>query len=219
VDWLIHIDVDEFLVADRPIARLLAELPGDVLCARARPMEALAGDPTAFKAFIHGRETRDEIVDRLYPTYGRFVKGGFLSHVAGKLFVRLGQPDLKLRIHNCLVAGGENPGQVEMPQIDLAHLHAKSWEDWLAAYRYRLAHGSYRADLGPNRSRQTGGVTMHELLSEIETEGGEAGLRAFYEELCLASPALLARLEAEDALKRADLQLDAALSAEFPHMI
>ncbi len=219
VDWLIHMDVDEFLVSDRPIAQTLADLSAATLCARTRPMEALAGDPTAFKAYIPGREDRDAIVAQLYPTYGTFVKGGFLSHVAGKLFVRLGQPDLTFRIHNCVVDGVENPGQVELPQIDLAHLHATSWEEWLAAYRYRLAHGSYRAELGPNRARATGGVTMHELLSGIESTQGEAGLRAFYNEMCVASPALLSRLEAMGALKRADLQLEAALGAEFPHMI
>lgn len=219
VDWLIHMDADEFLVSETPIARILGALPDDVLCARTRPMEALAGDPTAFKAHIYARDGRDEKMARIYPTYGAYVKGGFLSHVAGKLFVRLGQPELKLRIHNSFVDGVENPGQTELPQIDLAHLHAKSWEDWLAAYRYRLAHGSYRPDLGPNRSRKTGGVTMHELLTQIEAEDGEAGLRAFYDEMCVASPALLTRLDAEGALKRADLQLDDALRAEFATMI
>jgi hypothetical protein len=219
VDWLIHIDVDEFLVSPRPISRILGALPADVLCARTRPMESLAGDPTAFKAHIHSRDGRDERIARIYPTFGEYVKGGFLSHVAGKLFVRLGQPGLKLRIHNAYLDGVENPGQLEVPDVDLAHLHARSWEDWLTSYRYRLAHGSYRADLGPNRSRKTGGVTMHELLTQIEETEGEAGLRAFYEEMCVASPALLARLEAENALKRADLQRDAALRAEFPDLV
>lgn len=219
VDWLIHIDVDEFLVSDTPIADILAALPSDVLCARARPMEALAGDPTAFKAHIYARDGRDSKVEQIYPTFGAYVKGGFLSHVAGKLFVRLGKPGLKLRIHNCFVDGVENPAQIELSEIDLAHLHAKSWDDWLRAYRYRLAKGSYRPDLGPNRSRKTGGVTMHELLTEIEAEAGEAGLRAFYDEMCTASPELLQRLSDVGGLKRADLQLEAALAAEFPNII
>lgn len=218
-DWLIHMDVDEFLVSDAPIGSQLKALPHTVLCARLRPMEALAGDPTAFKAHLPKEESRDDKLARIYPTFGTYVKGGFLSHVAGKIFVRLGQEDLKLRIHNCFVHGVQNPDQVALPHIDLAHLHAKSWEDWLASYRYRLQSGSYRSDLGPNRSRAAGGVTMHELLTHIEADGGEPGLRAFYDEMCAASPALLSRLEAEGALKRADLQLEAALSTEFPHMV
>ncbi len=216
VDWLIHIDVDEFLVSEQPIGEALGALDPEVLCARARPMEVLAGDPTAFKAFMPKSPERDAALRRIYPTYGDFVKGGFLSHVAGKLFVRLGQEGLKLRIHNAFVDGVENPGQVELTQVDLAHLHAKSWEDWLATYRYRLEHGSYRAELGPNRTRKTGGVTMHELFTQIEADGGEGALRAFYDEMCVASPGLIARLDAEGVLKRADLQLDAALNREFP---
>lgn len=219
VDWLIHIDVDEFLVSPRPIARVLSDVPRDVLCARTRPMEALAGDPTAFKTHLPKTEHTDAILARLYPTFGPYVKGGFLSHVAGKLFVRLGQPGLKLRIHNCVLDGVENPRQIELPGIDLAHVHAKSWPEFLAAYHYRLTHGSYRAELGPNRARSHGGVTMHELLTEIEAAEGEAGLRAFYEEMCVASPDLLNRLSRENALKRADLDLDAALSTVFPDFV
>lgn len=219
VDWLIHIDVDEFLVSQRPVTDVLSPLSPDVLCARVRPMEALAGQPDIFKAHIHKRDGRDEKVARIYPTFGPFVKGGFLSHVAGKLFVRPGQSDLKLRIHNCFVQNAQNPGQIELSEIDLAHRHAKSWDDWIAAYRYRLEQGSYRADLAPNRPRKAGGLSMHELLSMLETEDGEAGLRAFYDEMCVASPALLDRLRREGALKQADLDMASALEAVFPEEV
>lgn len=219
VDWLIHIDADEFLVSPAPLSKVLGNLPADVTCARVRPMEVLAGAPTLFKAHIPKTANRDAILRRIYPTYGAFVKGGFLSHVAGKVFVRPGIEGLKLRIHNAFVDGVQNPDQIELDSVDLAHLHAKTWEDWIAAYRYRLEKGSYREELGPNKSRQTGGVTMHELLNQIETDEGERGLRAFYDEMCAASPALLARLEDANLLKQADLQLDAALNAEFPGMI
>lgn len=219
VDWLIHIDVDEFLVSETPIAQILGALGPDVLCARTRPMEALAGNPAVFKGHIPKSANRDAILRRIYPTYGAYVKGGFLSHVAGKVFVRPKIEGLKLRIHNAFVDGVQNPGQVELPQVDLAHLHAKSWDDWIAAYRYRLEKGSYREELGPNKSRNTGGVTMHELFTQIEADQGEAGLRSFYDEMCVASPDLLARLDAEGYLRRAELQLDRALRAEFPDMI
>ncbi|MEP4197344.1 MAG: glycosyltransferase family 2 protein [Aliishimia sp.] len=219
VDWLIHIDVDEFLVSKAPIAEVLSDIDTKAQCARIRPMEVLAGDPTLFKAHIPNTADRDAILDRVYPTYGTSVKGGFLSHVAGKLFVRLGQDGLKLRIHNAFVEQLQNPNQIDLPQIDLAHLHAKSWDDWLAHFRYRLEKGSYREELGTNRPRSSGGITMHELLCQIEAEGGEKSLRQFYDEMCAATPELVARLTSEGLLKRADLQLDAALHAEFPGMI
>ena len=52
VDWLIHIDVDEYLWPDRTVTETLTALPGAVHCARVRPIEALAGTRTLFKGFI-----------------------------------------------------------------------------------------------------------------------------------------------------------------------
>ncbi len=88
LDWLAHIDVDEFLWAKSPIADILSPLPETSLCARSRPIEALAGDGTAFKGYIPGGPDRGAIVARLYPRYGEHMNGGFLSHVQGKIFVR-----------------------------------------------------------------------------------------------------------------------------------
>ncbi|WP_339637811.1 glycosyltransferase family 2 protein [uncultured Sulfitobacter sp.] len=215
VDWLIHMDVDEFLVAERPVGEVLAALPAAQKIARIRPMEALAGDATAFKAFIPNGPQRAQIVSELYPTYGEYVKGGFLSHLAGKVFVRTGMADVRLQIHNVFLNDAMIEGPEQQPGIDLAHLHAKSWPDWLAAYRYRLEKGSYRSDLAPNRPRDRGGLSMHELFSMIEAEGDEAGLRAFFNEVCADTPELRAILKAKGLLRLADLDLDAKVSRHF----
>lgn len=216
VDWLIHMDVDEFLVADRPVGKVLAELPMEQKIARIRPMEALSGDATAFKAFIPNGPKRAQIVSELYPTYGNYIKGGFLSHLAGKVFARTGMVGIRVQIHNVFQDDAIIDGPEQQPGIDLAHLHAKSWPEWLTAYRYRLEKGSYRADLAPNRPRDRGGLSMHELFAMIETEGGEPGLRAFFNEVCADTPALRAALEAQGLLRRVDLALDAKLPRHFP---
>jgi hypothetical protein len=215
VDWLIHMDVDEFLVAEHPVGEVLAALPAAQKIARIRTMEALAGDATAFKSFIPNGPQRAQIVSALYPTYGEYVKGGFLSHLAGKVFVRTGMADVRLQIHNVFQNDAMIEGPEQQPGIDLAHLHAKSWPDWLAAYRYRLEKGSYRSDLAPNRPRDRGGLSMHELFSMIEAEGGEAGLRAFFNEVCADTPELRATLKAKGLLRLADLDLDAKVSCHF----
>ncbi|TDE40228.1 glycosyltransferase family 2 protein [Antarcticimicrobium sediminis] len=216
LDWLIHMDVDEFLWPDNPLANLLDALPADALCARIRPAEALAGDGTLFKGFIPGGPERAATVARLYPRFGAHVKGGFLSHVAGKLFVRTGIDPLEIRIHNVFRGAEMNPGEVALATTLLLHCHAKSWEDWIAAYRYRLSHGSYRAELAPARPRDKGGLTLHEVLSEIEASEGDSGLRAFYDELCVDSPALCSALDAAGLLHRCELQLDAKRQKQFP---
>ena len=221
VAWLIHMDVDEFLVSDQAIGDILAPLETNV--ARARPMEALSGDrpapgdTSAFKGFVPGGPGRSRILRDLYPTYGAYLKGGFLSHVAGKVFVRTQLPDVRFQIHNAFENDVEIKG-TDLPQdtLALAHCHAKTWEEWQKTYRFRLSQGSYRAALGPNKPRDKGGLSMHELFAMIEEDGGETALRAFFDEVCADTPALRARLDAHGLLRRANLDTDAALSRHFP---
>jgi hypothetical protein len=220
VDWLMHMDVDEFLVPKGRIAHHLAALPAQVQCARARPMELLAGgDPqtdAAFKTFIPAGKTRERTVASLYPTYGAHLKGGFLSHIAGKIFVRTGIPGIKFRIHNAFLQGETNPNHVEMDSVQLAHFHATNWDSWSAHFAYRHREGSYRPDLGPARARERGGITMHELFAMIHEESGAAGLLAFFNEVCADTPALRARLESHGCLHRARFDFDTDVARHFP---
>lgn len=216
VDWLIHMDVDEFLTSDQPIADVLAGLPQTDKIARIRPMEQLAGDGTAFKAFVPNGPDRTRIVADLYPTYGTYIKGGFLSHLAGKCFVRSGLRSVRIQIHNAFQHDEMLKGNEDTAGIDLAHCHAKSWHDWLAAYRYRLEKGSYRSELAPNRPRDKGGLSMHELFQMIEAEDGEAGLRAFFTEVCMDTPTLRQSLANHGLLRHADLDLNTTILMHFP---
>ena len=115
VDWLAHIDVDEFLWPATPLPAQLAALPADCLSARVRPVEALAPDPDDpppggtrwFKSCARLPGRRREETAAIYPGAGAHLDGGFLSHVAGKVFVRTGVPGTSLRIHNaCAMARG-----------------------------------------------------------------------------------------------------------------
>ena len=215
VDWLIHMDVDEFLVSE-DVASVLSDLPDAQRTARIRPMEQLAGDGTHFKAFIPPGPDRARRVERLYPTYGRYLKGGFLSHLAGKVFVRTGLPDLRFQIHNAFANGDKIEGPEDTPGIDLAHCHARSWEDWRAAYGFRLQQGSYRAELAPNRPVAQGGMALHDLFRTLEAEGGDAALRDFFDEVCADGTDLRARLDREGLLRRANLRLKQPIVAHFP---
>ncbi|MCZ4351181.1 glycosyltransferase family 2 protein [Roseovarius aestuarii] len=221
VDWLGHIDVDEFLwPGDHgTIADQLAALPADALTARVRPIEALAppsGAPDSdshwFKACHHRQSPRNAQTAQIYPTFGMLLNGGFLSHVAGKVFVRTGIEGGGLRIHNAFKDGTRLPNDHDLP-AHLCHLHAPSWDAWQRAYRYRLEQGSYRPDLKGASSVPT---TMNQLFCAIEAEGGASALRAFYDEVCTASPQLRERLEAHGLLHHIDLDLDAKRARHFP---
>lgn len=222
LDWLAHIDVDEFLWPSRPVGAQLADLPDTCLCARVRPIEALAPAPDTpenthyFKAFHLPPADRRRASERCFPTFGRYLSGGFLSHVAGKLFYRTGIDGLQAKIHNINVGAAQNPGEAALSETELCHMHANSWEDWQRSYRYRMRMGSYRAELKPQVNRDTGGVSLHDLFARLEQQDGEAGLRAFYDEVCVASPALRDRLAAEGLLRCHDLALNTARARHFP---
>ncbi|MBE1284832.1 MAG: glycosyltransferase family 2 protein [Rhodobacteraceae bacterium] len=220
MDWLIHIDVDEFLWSENPIADQLGVLGKETLCARVRPIESLANskitEGMAFKACPPSPSERDSIVERVYPHFGQFVKGGFLSHIQGKVFVRTGLKGVQIKIHNVFKDGVENPSQAELPEVDLCHVHARDWDDWLAHYRFRLKQGSYRAELKPARARHLGGVNLNEFFSLLEAEEGLEGLRRFHDEVCADTPDLRAKLQSEGLLRIRDLQLDQKLRKHFP---
>ena len=213
VDWLIHIDVDEFLWPDKEVEHELSALSDTVQTARVRPIEQLSDAPDLYKAFIPPGPDRARIVEEIYPKFGQYLKGGFLSHVAGKPFVRTGLGDLTVKIHNVFLDDVMNPGEAELAQVDLCHCHAKSWDAWVRTFRYRLSQGSYRAELGP---AQPQGVTLHEALSRIEQDRGKAGLRAFFNEVCAATPELLQSLRDRDLLKRRVLGLEGKIRKHFP---
>lgn len=221
VDWLMHIDHDEFLVCDTPFDAALSALPGPCLCARIRPIEALAyggqdQKPRPFKSFALPMPKRRQITEALYPTFGKHLNGGFLSHVAGKMVYRTGIEGFSVKIHNAQLEGVQNPGQEELPQARLCHMHAPTWDEWQKHYAYRKSKGAYRDELKAPFDKDKGGLNLHTVLSQIETQSGADGLRAFYDEVCTARPALLDGLEHYGLLHWHQLDLEQALAKQFP---
>jgi hypothetical protein len=224
VDWLTHIDVDEFLWPERPLPQQLAALPPETFSARVRPIEALAPDPadppspgtTWFKACARLLGTRRDQTDQIYPEFGPHLDGGFVSHVAGKVFVRTDVEGASLRIHNALRDGTKDPAPVELHETALCHFHAPDWPRWLSAYRFRLARGSYREGLKPAPLSGPEGLNMNALFTRLEAQGGEAALARFFAEVCTATPALRSALSAHGLLRGLALDLDAKRARHFP---
>ena len=224
VDWLAHIDVDEFLWPTSPLPDQLAALPPETFSARVRPIEAMAPDPTDpppqgitwFKACARYPGQRRDQTARLYPTFGPHLNGGFLSHVAGKVFVRTDRPDTSLRIHNAFAGKEKDPAPADLPDTELCHLHAPNWQSWRRAYRFRLTRGSYRAGLKPPPASGAEALSMNALFAMLEADRGEAALEDFFAEVCIATPDLRARLEDEGLLRAIALNLDAKRARHFP---
>lgn len=221
LDWLIHIDIDEFLWPETPVAGQLAALPDSALCARIRPLEALSSEGqntpegvTYFKSAALPWDQRKEETRHIYPMYGPFLNGGFLSHLAGKMAVRTGIEEMMVRIHNVELDGTLNPGEQDLTGLTLCHMHAHSWDHWRKLLDYRARKGSYRKELAPpvappGTKPLEDAMNMHDLFKMLLDEGGEEALRAFFDEVCLATPELRERLARYGHLAERRLDLDA----------
>ena len=223
VDWLAHIDVDEFLWPARPVAAQLAALPAHNRSARVHPIEALAPDPddpppagvTWCKGHARQQGPRRTQTNAIYPTYGEHLNGGFLSHVAGKVFVRTGLDKVSLRIHNAFFDRVQDPAPARFDDMRLVHLHAHDWQHWLTTFRFRMARGSYRQGLRAAPMPDGVALTMNQLFALLESEGGEAALGDFYREVCTATPRLRARLDAYGHLHAVRLDREASRQRQF----
>ncbi|WP_300532017.1 glycosyltransferase family 2 protein [uncultured Mameliella sp.] len=212
LDWLGHIDHDEFLLTNRPVAEILSGVAQDKAIARIPPAEALAredGPPRHFKLTHKQAGIKKSQLQEIYPTFGLHLFGGFLSHTGGKIFARPGIPDTRLGIHTLKYKGEDATNRIKPDGIYLAHFHAPDWAHFRSHLDFRREKGSYRAsDARPE-------MGQGELLSYLQAEEGEAGLRAFFDEICADTPALRERLSRHGMLLAHEFDFDASVRRVF----
>ena len=225
VDWLTHIDGDEYLwPGQQPLNDQLSRLNPETNSVRIRPVEALAPDPndpppdgtTWFKACHLLPRQRHAQTRDIYPKFGEHLNGGFLSHVAGKVFARTGMENVGFRIHDIFINRVRYDTSTELSNTRLCHLHAPDFDHWRKEYRYRMQKGAYRANLKPAPNPNGDGINMHSLLSMLEKENGDVALTGFFNEVCVATPALRHRLQSHGLLHQMRLDLDAKRGQHFP---
>lgn len=212
LDWLGHIDVDEFLLPAAPMSQLLAQVRPDAALVRILPAEALATDgprPRHFKLTHKAAGQPKAVTQDIYPTFGMHLYGGFLSHHSGKVFARPGIPDTRLGIHTLKFNGEEATNAVTLPASYLAHFHAPTWDHFRRHFDFRRAKGSYRD------RHDTDQLGLSDILAFLAEEDGDAGLRTFFDEICADTPALRAKLAAHGMLLTRPLDLDAAVLRVF----
>ncbi|ETX29499.1 glycosyltransferase family 2 protein [Roseivivax isoporae] len=199
LDWLGHIDVDEFLLAERPVAEALDALPPEAEFARILPAELLAPEPGAqprhFKRAPRHMGVSRQVLQDIYPTFGMHLREGFLSHSAGKVFARPGRPGTRLGVHTLRRDGAALRTPFRLAHVLLGHAHAPSWDLFERHFEFRRTRGSYRPD------RSSGGrLGRGDILALVHETEGMAGLRAFFDEVCRDHPELRARLDAHGLL-------------------
>lgn len=220
--WLTHIDVDEFLHSSCDLGAQLADLPANCITAQVRPVEALSNEAGTdspaiyFKACSPKRPQRLRQTARIYPEYGKYLDGGFLSHSNGKVFFRTEIEHLSIRIHRVFINETSNPGLQMLTDTELYHMHGKTWEHWYEQFPLRHKFGAYKAAHKPNIPIEDGGLSRHDLFAKILATQGKSGLQQFYNEVCCATPELRARLQKHGHLRQLDLDLSRKRQHHFP---
>ena len=205
LDWLAHIDVDEFMLAPGPIADLLAQVAPDDTHIDLTPVEMMDtdGDPHHFKRYAKGSKRR-----AVYPTFGEFIKGGFLSTDSPKVFARTGLADVRLGIHALRHFGDKMWSGRPIPGFELGHAHAPDFDTFSRHVAYRLAKGSYHDRKGkPN--------PIGLLIRTLQEDEDPNALRALHHELCAPTPDRIKRLGEMDLLRTETLDLDAKVARHF----
>ena len=214
LDWLGHIDTDEFVLSAHALSDLLKSVPADIAGARLYPAEALASakpgvSPTHFKLRTISDGVPPTAIHDVYPTFGSYLRGGFLSHLAGKVFVRTGLGDIRLAIHRLRFNGEDVSNMAVLDGAHIGHLHAPDWDNFQSKLDFRHSKGSYRPkDNDPEKS-------IGHLLQYLRDEEGEPGLRQFFEEMCLDTPALRNRLKRHNLLLDPGFDPDSAVKRVF----
>ncbi|MDF1854346.1 glycosyltransferase family 2 protein [Pseudooceanicola sp.] len=210
--WLAHIDVDEFLMPDRPLAEVLTQAPEDIAVILVPPVERLAdtdpGAPARFKTTARMGGQTKSVLPEIYPTYGAHLRGGYVSHLEGKCIVRTGIPEVRLGIHSLNLDGTGVSNRVTVNGTYLGHAHAATWEAFRSKLDYRLDHGSYR-------KKDSTDFRLSDIIDFLRETEGENGLSHFYEEVCTATPRLVQALADHDMLVSVEMDLDAAVEDVF----
>ncbi len=206
LDWLAHIDMDEFLLPDTTVAAPLAAADPTLAALVMNPAEQLSGPPPEqFKLAPRHAGKHKSLLGELYPTFGQYLRGGFISHLEGKLFTRTGIPRFRLGIHGATHRGHPIENRIRSTDIWLGHAHAPDWHSFHHHMQFRLTRGSYR-------NPQAGGLPFNQLLDMLQSENA---LQAFYKEVCTASPRLISALKSHNMLITRNLDLAGKIAQTF----
>lgn len=151
LQWIGHLDVDEFLHPARAIADILDAQPWDRILLRMAPWEALHATALPDDVFTAGQfraalKGPKQQVARLkaFGTFADLLPDGALSHAAGKCFFQRGFAGLQPRLHGAFLDGERVRGGDFDADIALLHFHAEDPKRWLANLQFRLTLGAYK---------------------------------------------------------------------------
>ena len=202
VDWLAHIDVDEFLHGGDDLKLTLAAAPDTIDALIIPPAEEIAqtaaSDTLLFRRTYFDAGVEKSKIDQLYPVFGAYLRAGFISHTAGKTIARTGLDDVRFGVHLLKRNGEEIENSKRIQSLNLLHRHAPDWESFAAHLEFRLQQGSYR-DRGQSK------LGLGDIVDLLREEHGSEGPRQLFDEICGYDADVVQKLEQNGMLIRAKL--------------
>jgi Glycosyl transferase family 2 len=149
-DWIVHIDVDEFLLPARPIAAILDDTPAETIALKLEPYEAMH-DPLLPDDIYTAREFRGALRHEHWPrrraalgNYRKVIRDGMMSHSVGKMMYRTRVPGLVPRLHAVMIDKEFLRTPDWQPELKLLHFHAQDRIDWTERLAFRMTKGAYQ---------------------------------------------------------------------------
>ncbi len=213
--WLLHADVDEFLIRHDEIMAFLASRPEDILAVSIVAAERVYLRRAGQKSVLSGlyRKPFDpEDVDGVKAVYGeaaRFLVRGLSGHSFNKSFYRVGA-GLTLGLHQPRPreVWRKSPKLQIFPRIGLLHFDSYTEAHWVAKMLARIKGGKVGKGRNPGRTA---------LIEQIyEARDDPARLSTLYDATRSLTLRQAARLAVGQKLLPYRFSIKRALAAEWP---
>ena len=199
MDWLIHMDADEFLVQSRPLEEELAvvkELDCELffpvaerVFERDAPVNSIFSG--AFRTSTKGLNRRGDGIDNHAVIFGNeapLLVHGMLSHAAGKCAVPSGQ-DYRIGIHWAFRGKGRDRAErYQSTSTRLLHFDGLTRLHWLNKLLGYAEYDPRKMGIAPHRKAQ--------MQAFLEVRDSPEGIVAFHRDLRELDARRLARLRA-----------------------
>jgi hypothetical protein len=201
-EWLAHIDCDEYLYSPNDVKDALRNAPATLEALIMPPAEELAQNasegPLLFRRTYFDAGCDKERLGELYPTFGDYLRSGFISHTAGKTIARTGMDDVRFGVHLLKRNGVEVKNTQRVQTLNVLHRHAPDWATFQRHLEFRLSKGSYR-DRGQSR------LGLGDIIDILREEHGSDGPKNLFTEVCTARSEVIKTLEVNGMLIRTRL--------------
>lgn len=220
-DWMLHVDADEFLWCERPLAEDLARLAPEDGWLKIRNLERVWLPETPESSIFEGAFRRpvlpgDRDID-LAPIYGDalpYLRMGFAGYPVGKALSRTGRY-YWLYVHSPRAGKAEAqplPSFKTAQGCHLLHFDGLTPRHWAAKTLRYAAHDDARIDDLLHVERRAQVRHVRDSCATLED------VLAFHQSLLSLTPPQAAALEALGKLARPELNIPGALEALRPNL-